>query len=131
VSLLLTRQREDPDQQHLDVLRQRGAKRETYRLPRQPKVHPRELGPRLLEGVLPGDVAAVMAATAREVGWTDEERLFTLDGHDLPEPVNNVGLAGAERRNGTSELLVGIELDFYPCQVGCRFDRGLWPLGRE
>ncbi|MBP2471708.1 very-short-patch-repair endonuclease [Crossiella equi] len=53
-----------------------GVKPRTYRLPDQPAVRPRALGPRLFEQVPPAELAALLARAAQRHGWQDEEVLF-------------------------------------------------------
>jgi very-short-patch-repair endonuclease len=59
-----------------DPLRRAGIRPRTYRLPDQPLVRVRELGPRELDDVPPRELATVMAASADRHGWGDEEVLF-------------------------------------------------------
>ncbi len=57
-------------------LDQSGVRPLTYRLPGQPLVRLRRLGPRDLDDVPPRELAALMAGIARQQGWADEEMLF-------------------------------------------------------
>lgn len=55
-----------------------GVKPKTYRMPTQPEVRVRELGPRSLDEVPPSELAALIADTAGIVpsGWDDTETLY-------------------------------------------------------
>ncbi|MGH3322121.1 MAG: hypothetical protein ACRDN9_18500 [Streptosporangiaceae bacterium] len=55
-----------------DPLGHAGVKPCTYRLPDQPVVCARQLGPRTLDQVPPSELAALMALVSRDYGW--EER---------------------------------------------------------
>ena len=59
-----------------DPLCESGVKPKTFRLPAQPAVVPRELGPRPFDQVPPAELAHVMRQVAEEVGWEDPESLF-------------------------------------------------------
>jgi very-short-patch-repair endonuclease len=58
-----------------------GAKPRTYRLPDQPAVRPRLLGPRPFEHIPPRELATMITLVARHHGWDSEETLYraTLD----------------------------------------------------
>ncbi len=53
-----------------------GVKPRTYRLPTQPEVRPRRLGPRLLNQVPPRELAAVVSHVAERLGWDEQEALY-------------------------------------------------------
>lgn len=55
----------------------------TYRLPDQPDVIPRRLGPRSLDQVPPAEPAALLRDCASELGWQDTERFFRTALHRL------------------------------------------------
>ncbi|MDQ7807057.1 AAA domain-containing protein [Amycolatopsis sp. A133] len=59
-----------------DPLGRSGVRPRTYRLPDQPLVRVRELGPRDLGDVPPRELATVMRELADRHGWDDEEALF-------------------------------------------------------
>jgi hypothetical protein len=59
-----------------DPLGRSGVRPRTYRLPDQPLVRVRELGPRDLGDVPPRELATVMRELADRQGWDDEEALF-------------------------------------------------------
>jgi len=69
-----------------------GVKPQTFRLPEQPPVHIRALGPRSLYEVPPSELAAVLSQLAEEHGWYPEETLFraTLDQLGLKRLTVNV-----------------------------------------
>ncbi len=52
-----------------------GVKFRTYRLPGQPEVRVRELGPRTFDDVPPWELAALVADTAQVEGWDDQDSL--------------------------------------------------------
>ena len=54
-----------------DPLGEAGIKPHTFRLPAQPAVHLRELGPRNLSQVPPAELAAVMREVGDRAGWDD------------------------------------------------------------
>jgi very-short-patch-repair endonuclease len=56
-----------------DPLLESGVRPRTFRLPDQPPVVVRELGPRLFEHVPPAELAAVMHSAGELVGWDDSE----------------------------------------------------------
>ena len=58
-----------------DPLGRRQIRLRTYRLPHQPAVLPRELGPRDLEDIPPHELAALLRQASHRVGWS-EEALF-------------------------------------------------------
>jgi very-short-patch-repair endonuclease len=64
----------------------------TYRLPSQPRAHPREFGPRLWDTLPPRDIAGVIASVAHHVGWDNEERLFkaTLEALGVKRLTKNI-----------------------------------------
>jgi very-short-patch-repair endonuclease len=53
-----------------------GVKPRTYRLPDQPKVRLRHLGPRILDQVPPAELAELLKRAADEHGWDNTETLF-------------------------------------------------------
>lgn len=57
-------------------LSETGVRPKTYRLPDQPGVRPRELGPRQLEEVPPAELAAVMRQVHDKVAGRDREAFF-------------------------------------------------------
>jgi hypothetical protein len=57
-------------------LNEAGVQPTTFRLPSQPDTLTRELGPRTLDEVPPGELAAVMARHAKSLGWQDREHVF-------------------------------------------------------
>jgi very-short-patch-repair endonuclease len=59
-----------------DPLGRSGVRPRTYRLPDQPLVRVRDLGPRDLDDVPPRELATIMAELADRRGWDDEEALF-------------------------------------------------------
>lgn len=59
-----------------DPLRESGVKPRTYRLPTQPVVRTRTLGPRTLEQIPPRELAALLAQAAELHGWDNGEILF-------------------------------------------------------
>lgn len=59
-----------------DPLREPGVKPRTYRLPTQPDVRTRTLGPRTFEQVPPRELAAFLAQAAELHGWDNDEILF-------------------------------------------------------
>lgn len=69
-----------------------GVKPRTYRLPGQPAVAIRDLGPRPLEHVPPKEVATLIADLAEQHGWEHEETLFraVLDELGLKRLTTNV-----------------------------------------
>lgn len=75
-------------------LGQSGVKPLTFRLPEQPMVRVRSLGPRQLEHVPPNELAAIMAIAAARHGWQEEEEEYifrtTLDLLDLKRLTKNV-----------------------------------------
>jgi len=58
-----------------------GVKPRTYRLPDQPAIRPRHLGPRPFEHIPPRELAAMIAIAAEHNGWDSTETLYraTLD----------------------------------------------------
>jgi hypothetical protein len=68
-----------------DPLHESGVRPWTFRLPDQPSVDVRELGPRPFEHVPPAELAAVMHAAGELVGWDDSEQVFraTLDRYGV------------------------------------------------
>lgn len=70
---------------HEDPLHESGVRPQTFRLPNQPPVDIRELGPRPFEHVPPAELAAVMHAAGELVGWDDNEQVFraTLDRYGV------------------------------------------------
>lgn len=68
-----------------DPLHESGVRPRTFRLPDQPPVDIRELGPRPFEHVPPAELAAVMHAAGELVGWDDSEQVFraTLDRYGV------------------------------------------------
>jgi hypothetical protein len=75
-----------------DPLGELGVKPRTYRLPDQPVVRVRELGPRPFEHVPPRELASVIARVADELGWGDEEAVYraTLERFGLKRLTANV-----------------------------------------
>ncbi|WP_370949043.1 AAA domain-containing protein [Amycolatopsis sp. cg5] len=75
-----------------DPLGQSGVRPITYRLPDQPPVRLRELGPRDLHDMPPRELAAVLSEVAETLGWADEEALFraVLDRLGLKRLTANV-----------------------------------------
>lgn len=69
-----------------------GVKPRTYRLPGQPEVDLRELGPRSLDDVPPQELTALLADVAAEHGWEHEEALYraVLDELGLKRLTTNV-----------------------------------------
>jgi hypothetical protein len=59
-----------------DPLLESGVRPRTFRLPDQPPVLVRELGPRVFEHVPPAELAAVMHAAGELIGWDDIEQVF-------------------------------------------------------
>ncbi|WP_318531918.1 AAA domain-containing protein [Amycolatopsis eburnea] len=59
-----------------DPLGRSGVRPATYRLPDQPLVHVRTLGPRDLDDVPPRELATVMREMAGREGWDNEEAVF-------------------------------------------------------
>lgn len=59
-----------------DPLGESGVKPSTFRLPEQPTVVPRELGPRSFDQVPPAELSFVMQHVAEDIGWEDVEGLF-------------------------------------------------------
>jgi very-short-patch-repair endonuclease len=59
-----------------DPLGEAGVKPRTYRLPDQPQIRPRQLGPRTLDQVPPSELGALFRETADEVGWDHDEALY-------------------------------------------------------
>jgi hypothetical protein len=57
-------------------LNEQGVKPKTYRIPGQPLIKPRQLGPRPLESLPPRELAHAMRLAAQATGWNDEEGLF-------------------------------------------------------
>ena len=57
-------------------LNEQGVKPRTYRLPDQPTVRLRQLGPRSLEEVPPRELAELMVRAATKHGWGNDERLY-------------------------------------------------------
>jgi very-short-patch-repair endonuclease len=55
-----------------------GVKPRTYRLPGQPEMRPRELGPRAFEQIPPSDLAAMITQAADAHGWTNSETLYRV-----------------------------------------------------
>jgi hypothetical protein len=55
-----------------DPLREAGVRPATLRMPGQPPVLVRQLGPRRFEHIPPAELAEVMHAAGDEVGWEDE-----------------------------------------------------------
>jgi very-short-patch-repair endonuclease len=55
---------------------QAGVKPRTYRLPTQPEVRLRHLGPRTLDHVPPAELSELLRQAAEEHGWDNEETLF-------------------------------------------------------
>lgn len=84
-----------------DPLGEPGVKPRTYRLPDQPIVRVRQLGPRSVHQVPPAELAALMALAARDYGWEESDaimratldllgmRRFTRQIHEHLEPVLN------------------------------------------
>ncbi|HEV2782295.1 MAG TPA: AAA domain-containing protein [Actinophytocola sp.] len=62
-------------------LQSQGLRSRTYRLPDQPSVRVRTLGPRAFEHLPPAELAAMLSLAATVTGWSDEEALYrtTLD----------------------------------------------------
>jgi hypothetical protein len=50
----------------------------TYRLPGQPEMRPRELGPRAFEQIPPAELAAMITQAADAHGWTNSETLYRV-----------------------------------------------------
>lgn len=75
-----------------DPLRESGVRPGTFRLPDQPSVVVRELGPRQFEHLPPAELAAVMYGAADRVGWDDTEQVFrvTLGRYGLRRMGSNV-----------------------------------------
>ncbi|MFC5260918.1 AAA domain-containing protein [Kribbella qitaiheensis] len=73
-------------------LEQSGVKPRTYRLPDQPELTVRQLGPRPLEHVPPRELAALIADAADVHGWDSDEVLFrqVLDQLGLRRLTTNV-----------------------------------------
>jgi very-short-patch-repair endonuclease len=69
-----------------------GVKPRTFRLPTQPAVTLRELGPRSFEHIPPRELATLIAALAVQHGWDHEEALWraTLDALGLKRLTTNV-----------------------------------------
>jgi hypothetical protein len=69
-----------------------GVKPRTFRLPSQPEVVLRELGPRSFEHIPARELATLMAALAVEHGWDHEEALWRaiLDTLGLKRLTTNV-----------------------------------------
>ena len=61
---------------HQDPLEESGVKLRTYRLPEQPQVVARQLGPRTFDQVPPAELAHVMREAASSVGWEDLDTVF-------------------------------------------------------
>jgi hypothetical protein len=59
-----------------DPLGEQGIRPRTYRLPDQPPVRLRKLGPRTLDQVPPAELGKLMSVAARSVGWHNREQLF-------------------------------------------------------
>ena len=59
-----------------DPLGESGVKPRTFRLPDQPQVVARQLGPRTFDQVPPAELAHVMRETASNVGWEDLDTVF-------------------------------------------------------
>lgn len=57
-------------------LNQAGLKPRTFRLPDQPEVLPRELGPRTLDHVPPAELAELLRQAAMTQGWVNPEALY-------------------------------------------------------
>jgi very-short-patch-repair endonuclease len=53
-----------------------GVRPRTYRLPDQPPVRLRQLGPRSFEEIPPVELATLLSQTADSTGWEDEETLY-------------------------------------------------------
>lgn len=68
-----------------DPLGEPGVRPRTFRLPEQPPVLVRELGPRAFEHVPPAELAAVMLAAGDLVSWDDIEGVFraTLETYGI------------------------------------------------
>ncbi|AXB48374.1 hypothetical protein A4R43_09275 [Amycolatopsis albispora] len=83
-------------------LGQSGVRPLTYRLPDQPLVRSRQLGPRDLGDVPPRELATLIADTAEHHGWADEETLFraVLESLGLKRLTRNVH----DRLSGLVEL---------------------------
>ena len=76
-----------------------GVKPRTYRVPEQPVVAVRQLGPRTLDQVPPLELATLLNQTANETGWDSTESLFRDVLHRL----------GRDRLSGpASELLTQV-----------------------
>ncbi|UOZ04800.1 AAA domain-containing protein [Amycolatopsis sp. WQ 127309] len=75
-----------------DPLQRSGVRPRTYRLPDQPLVRVRDLGPRDLDDVPPRELATIMAELAGRQGWDDEEALFraVLARLGLKKPTKHV-----------------------------------------
>ncbi|QFU88954.1 AAA domain-containing protein [Amycolatopsis sp. YIM 10] len=73
-------------------LSQSGVRSVTYRLPGQPLVRSRQLGPRDLDDVPPRELATLIAEAAGRHGWADEEALFrtVLESLGLKRLTRNV-----------------------------------------
>jgi hypothetical protein len=59
-----------------DPLGESGIKPRTFRLPEQPPVVARELGPRTFDQVPPAELAHVMRQAAEKAGWEDVDTVF-------------------------------------------------------
>jgi very-short-patch-repair endonuclease len=75
-----------------DPLLESGVRPRTFRLPEQPPIVVRELGPRAFEHVPPAELATVMYAAGELVGWDDDELVFraTLGRYGLHRMGSNV-----------------------------------------
>jgi len=75
-----------------DPLLESGVRPRTFRLPEQPPIVVRELGPRAFEHVPPAELATVMHAAGELVGWDDDELVFraTLSRYGLQRMGSNV-----------------------------------------
>jgi hypothetical protein len=78
-----------------DPLQESGVKPRTYRLPGQPEVRPRTLGPRTLDHVPPRELAELVHRASLDHGWENDETLFRavlaqLDLHRLTSNVEQV-----------------------------------------
>jgi restriction endonuclease-like protein len=73
-------------------LQSQGLRSRTYRLPDQPSVRVRTLGPRAFEHLPPAELAAMLSLAAAVTGWSDEESLYrtTLDLLGLKRLTPNV-----------------------------------------